>query len=71
MNKGVFVTKRTEQRVWKMWAGFMDDKPDFDLYVGSNVVYGVVYPTRKLARERYQDVRRVEVREVARGRKRK
>ena len=50
-----------------MWAGFTDGKMDtgnrLDVMYGA---YGMLYPTKEAARRMYEDVRRVEIREVKR-----
>ena len=54
---------KRKPRKWKMWAGYLDGKIDLDWFIGHKV-YGFVYPTRALARQSYDDVRPVEVREI-------
>ena len=53
-------------RKWKMWAGYANGNPDWDYFINWEKTYGVVYPTRSLARQSYDDVRPVEVRELPR-----
>jgi hypothetical protein len=51
------------------WGGFSEGRLDLDHFVsGGGKVYGVLYLTRAKARECYQDVRKVEVREAKRRR---
>ena len=48
-----------------MWAGFTDGK--MDIGAVHSVMwgdYGYLYPTKKAAQRMYEDVRRVEIREV-------
>ncbi len=55
----------------RLWCGYIDGKPDaagystFDLNASG---YGL-FTNRKLARKHYQDVRRVEIREVSKPKK--
>lgn len=55
------------------WAGFVDGKIDLDLCIGGcpphrsdDNIYGAIYRRKKDAA--YEDVRRVEIREVTRRR---
>lgn len=48
----------------KLWAGFSEGKIDLDQYQGPGGWYGVLYESRREAKQFYDDVRRVEVREV-------
>lgn len=49
----------------KMWAGFLDGKMDVGAVVCAMYGYhGMLYETKKSAQRMYEDVRRVEVREV-------
>ena len=53
----------------KLWAGFSNGRMDVEPYLGpSGSTYGVLYTSKREAERHYQDVRRVEVREVKRGR---
>lgn len=48
-----------------LWAGFVDGKIDLDTYQGQDgTFYGVLYTSKREAKRHYQDVRRVEIREV-------
>lgn len=58
------MTKNTHKLPKKLWAGFIDDRVDFDPYKGPSKMYGVLYTSKRAAKECYEDVRRVEVREV-------
>lgn len=55
------------KRKWTAWVGFTDGQPDLDVLRREGGIstdgYCVFYRTRKEARRRYQDVRRVEFRE--------
>lgn len=42
-----------------LWAGFCDGKIDLEPYQGPSKLYGVLYASKRAARECYQDVRRV------------
>lgn len=49
----------------KMWAGFQDGKMDVGAVVDAMYGYhGMLYETKKSAQRMYEDVRRVEVREL-------
>lgn len=49
----------------KLWAGFVDGKMDIGAMLDANWgAHGMLYETRAAAQRMYQDVRRVEVREV-------
>ena len=49
----------------KFWAGFTDGRIDLGYYeTDEEPPYGVLYTSRRDAQKRYQDVRRVELREV-------
>lgn len=51
----------------QMWAGFTDGKMDTGAMLDAmNGAYGMLYPSKKAAQWMYEDVRRVEVREVKR-----
>ena len=58
--------KKRKLRKWKMWLGYTEGKPDFDLWcsVEGDVFYGAIYKIRRKARDAYEDVRPVEVREL-------
>lgn len=48
-----------------LWAGFSNGRMDVQPYKGpSGTFYGVLYTSKREALKHYQDVRRVEVREV-------
>ena len=50
-----------------MWAGFVDGKMDVAAVVDAMYGYhGFLYETKKSAQRMYEDVRRVEIREVKR-----
>ncbi len=60
----------------KAWAGFCDGKIDLELTIGGSpphrsddLIYGTIYSTCKEARKCYQDVRRVEIREIKKRKK--
>lgn len=56
-----------KQRTWKAWCGFTTNEPDLDSLKrleASRDGYGTLYATKAEARRYYQDVRRVEIREV-------
>lgn len=61
--------KKRKARSTLAWGGFSDGC----LHVWSkrSSFYGelAVYPTRKMARESYQDVRRIEIREVSKSKR--
>jgi hypothetical protein len=49
----------------QFWAGFTEGKIDLGYYeTGDDVPYGILYTNKRDAKTRYQDVRRVELREV-------
>lgn len=49
-----------------LWGGFIDGRLDLDFYqnVGSGKKYGILYSSRRAAKECYDDVRKVEVKEA-------
>jgi hypothetical protein len=54
-----------------MWAGFIDGEIDIGAVHSAMLGdFGYLYPTKKAAQRMYEDVRRVEIREV-KGRERK
>ena len=54
-------------RVIRVWGGFVDGT--LHVWPKRSQFYGdvAVYASRRIAREQYQDVRRIEIREVANG----
>jgi hypothetical protein len=49
----------------RMWAGFTDGKMDTGAMLDAmHGAYGMLYPSRTAAKRMYDDVRRVEIREV-------
>jgi hypothetical protein len=68
--------KQGGMRTVKAWAGFSDGKIDLDLCIGGepphrsdDKIYGAIYRVRKDAP--YEDVRRVEIRELPRKKRKK
>lgn len=52
---------------WTAWAGFIDGHPDIEVEGATEDRYAKLYRLRREARKFYQDVRRVEIREVKQG----
>lgn len=48
----------------KLWGGFSMGKLDLDPYWHGGGWYGILYTSEREAKKHYQDVRRVEIREV-------
>lgn len=49
----------------KMWAGFTDGKMDTGAMLDAmSGAYGMLYPSKRAAQRMYEDVRRVEIREI-------
>lgn len=59
--------KKKSHRVWVLWCGFVDGKPARTFSEDRFGQYGEgLFSTKKKAKQGYQDVRRVEIREVTR-----
>ena len=58
-------TDKPVQRI--VWVGFTSGKPDLDLRCLTFDGYQRVYGSRALARKHYQDVRKMELRELDAG----
>lgn len=52
------------RRVWTAWVGFINGYPDIEVKGAADDRYAKLYRLRKEARKFYQDVRRVEIRDV-------
>ena len=60
--------KKRKLRKWKMWMGYHEGKPDFDLDFDHDsrmgIRYGAVFRSRQQALWAYEEARPVEVREL-------
>jgi len=56
--------KNTYRLPKKFWAGFVDGRLDLHPYPKDDPRYGVLYTNEREAKNWYQDVRRVEIREA-------